>query len=164
MQEQLCPKYVLGYLIPGEGKGGTPITDVPVHHIFQGKLLEDCTNCGAKKGTVPRIDLRVERLKKVIGSLKCVQAGFAFGVPEDGRELWLELVARTVLEPREEPTAEELVPCDTSFSSSDDGIKYYDLYRYGHMKHKCRLTRTITGSHDGNHVCTCDITWARLAV
>jgi hypothetical protein len=101
MEEQLCPKYVLEYLTAGQGKGGTPVKDVPVHQIFQGTLLEDCTNCDARKGNVPRIDLRVERLKKVIASLKCVQAGFAFGVPEDGRELWLELVARTVLEPWE---------------------------------------------------------------
>jgi hypothetical protein len=41
--------------------------------------------------------------------LKCVQAGWAFGVPEDGREQWLDMVVAAIRETREEkadPSAE----------------------------------------------------------
>ena len=31
-------------------------------------------------------------LRETLRSLRCVQAGWAFGVPEDGREQWLDLV------------------------------------------------------------------------
>jgi hypothetical protein len=42
-----------------------------------------------------------EELKIRIGlklmSERCVQAGWAFGVPEDGRAEWLDLVSETVI-------------------------------------------------------------------
>ena len=35
-------------------------------------------------------------IRETLRSLRCVQAGWAFGVPEDGREQWLDLVAAAV--------------------------------------------------------------------
>lgn len=35
-------------------------------------------------------------LREVLRGLRCVQAGWAFGVPEDGREQWLDLVCGAV--------------------------------------------------------------------
>ena len=35
-------------------------------------------------------------IREALRSLRCVQAGWAFGVPEDGREQWLDLVAEEV--------------------------------------------------------------------
>ena len=35
-------------------------------------------------------------LRDVLRGLRCVQAGWAFGVPEDGREQWLDLVCAAV--------------------------------------------------------------------
>jgi hypothetical protein len=37
-----------------------------------------------------------ESIRKELSLLKCVQAGWAFGVPEDGREQWLDMVAAVV--------------------------------------------------------------------
>lgn len=37
-------------------------------------------------------------LRKKIAGLPCVKAGWAFGVPEDGRDQWLDLVTDAVLE------------------------------------------------------------------
>ena len=37
-----------------------------------------------------------EKLKNILRSLTCVQAGWAFGVPEDGRDQWLDLVVAAV--------------------------------------------------------------------
>jgi hypothetical protein len=35
-------------------------------------------------------------LRDRIASLLCVKAGWAFGVPEDGREQWLDMVCEAV--------------------------------------------------------------------
>lgn len=35
-------------------------------------------------------------LRAALRELRCVQAGWAFGVPEDGREQWLDLVLATM--------------------------------------------------------------------
>lgn len=35
-------------------------------------------------------------LQQKLASLTCVQAGWAFGVPEDGRQQWLDLVEEAV--------------------------------------------------------------------
>ena len=45
-------------------------------------------------------DLEVQRqqLRDTISGLTCVQAGWAFGVPEDGRDQWLDLVTSAVEE------------------------------------------------------------------
>lgn len=39
-----------------------------------------------------------EVLREKLRNLKCVQAGWAFGVPEDGREQWLDMVVEAVKE------------------------------------------------------------------
>ena len=38
-------------------------------------------------------------IRETLRSLRCVQAGWAFGVPDDGREQWLDLVAAAVAAP-----------------------------------------------------------------
>jgi hypothetical protein len=35
-------------------------------------------------------------LQEKLSSLTCVQAGWAFGVPEDGRQQWLDIVEEAV--------------------------------------------------------------------
>lgn len=35
-------------------------------------------------------------LQEKLSSLLCVQAGWAFGVPEDGRQQWLDMVEEAV--------------------------------------------------------------------
>jgi hypothetical protein len=35
-------------------------------------------------------------LQEKLASLRCVQAGWAFGVPEDGRQQWLDMVEEAV--------------------------------------------------------------------
>ena len=48
---------------------------------------------------------------------KCVQAGWAFGVPENGRELWLEIVTRAVVRQVAEQLTEQEIkarPVDLS--------------------------------------------------
>lgn len=37
-------------------------------------------------------------LREILSSMTCVQAGWAFGVPEDGRDQWLDLVVKAVME------------------------------------------------------------------
>ena len=37
-----------------------------------------------------------DELRLALRNLKAVQAGWAFGVPEDGREQWLDMVIETV--------------------------------------------------------------------
>jgi hypothetical protein len=37
-------------------------------------------------------------LRKKIAGLRCVKAGWAFGVPEDGQEQWLDEVVAAVYE------------------------------------------------------------------
>lgn len=39
-----------------------------------------------------------EELRETLSSMTCVQAGWAFGVPEDGRDQWLDLVVKAVME------------------------------------------------------------------
>ena len=39
-----------------------------------------------------------EKLRAAISGLLCVQAGWAFGVPEDGRDQWLDLVIAVIRE------------------------------------------------------------------
>lgn len=55
-----------------------------------------------KTETSPVVDeelrhAREQELKKELASLTCVQAGWAFGVPEDGRDQWLDLVVKTLM-------------------------------------------------------------------
>lgn len=38
------------------------------------------------------------KIREAIAGQRCVQAGWAFGVPEDGREQWLDLVTAAVTE------------------------------------------------------------------
>ena len=38
-----------------------------------------------------------EVLRERLKNLRCVQAGWAFSVPEDGREQWLDMVIRAVV-------------------------------------------------------------------
>jgi hypothetical protein len=35
-------------------------------------------------------------LRDTLRGLRCIQAGWAFGVPEDGREQWLDLVCAAI--------------------------------------------------------------------
>lgn len=46
----------------------------------------------------PVVETKNETLRKTIANLRCVQAGWAFGVPEDGRGLWLDMVVGAVME------------------------------------------------------------------
>jgi hypothetical protein len=38
------------------------------------------------------------QLQEKLASLLCVKAGWAFGVPEDGRQQWLDLVEAAIRE------------------------------------------------------------------
>lgn len=40
---------------------------------------------------------RRQKLRQTLIQLKCVQAGWAFGVPEDGRDQWLDEVIAAVM-------------------------------------------------------------------
>lgn len=44
-------------------------------------------------------------IMNTLKNLTCVKAGWAFGVPEDGRQQWLELVTAAVQQPKIENTA-----------------------------------------------------------
>jgi hypothetical protein len=48
-------------------------------------------------------EAEVREVREVLRSLRCVQAGWAFGVPEDGREQWLDLVVAAVEAARSGP-------------------------------------------------------------
>ena len=48
---------------------------------------------------------RWQNLRNRLSSMVCVQAGWAFGVPEDGREQWLDEVVKAVREVMRDQTS-----------------------------------------------------------
>ena len=59
-------------------------------------LIDDVVACRK-----PRPELR-NKLRNKLRNLKCVQAGWAFMVPADGRDQWLDMVVDAVREVYEE--------------------------------------------------------------
>jgi hypothetical protein len=47
---------------------------------------------------VPDDNSKEIELKRTLARLLCVRTGWAFGVPEDGRDEWLDLVVKAVME------------------------------------------------------------------
>ena len=50
-------------------------------------------------------------LRDVLRGLRCVQAGWAFGVPEDGRDQWLDLVCDAITAWQAAPPGTPAAPC-----------------------------------------------------
>jgi hypothetical protein len=69
-------------------------------------------------------------LRDVLRGLLCVQAGWAFGVPEDGREQWLDLVAAAVAghyDPAPATAGRRVVQCNYAEGTAAvaDGARAY---------------------------------------
>lgn len=99
------------------------------------------------------------QLRNELRALRSVQAGWAFGVPEDARDIWLELIVKTVMSVMDSSSTEVSVPCCTTYESIDRKTRIYDMVTFGHARHTCALPRPVMGPHMGSHTCSCTLSW-----